>query len=92
MWTVTALRCGRGSAGGMRDCVAAAPFIAPTLSLDLFIVMFGIIWSHLWKEDTKIYIPFVRNDRMGLTCIRFRDIQQLVATSSWRCLTPTFWK
>jgi len=64
MWTVTALRCGRGSAGGMRDCVAAAPFIGPTLSLDLFIVMFGIIWSHLWKVDAKIYIPFVRNDRM----------------------------
>jgi ABC-type polysaccharide/polyol phosphate export permease len=30
-----------------------------TLSLGLFIVMLGIIWSHLWKQDPKIYIPFV---------------------------------
>jgi ABC-type polysaccharide/polyol phosphate export permease len=30
-----------------------------TLSLGLFIVMLGIIWSHLWKQDPKTYIPFV---------------------------------
>jgi ABC-type polysaccharide/polyol phosphate export permease len=30
-----------------------------TLSLGLFIVMRGIIWSYLWKQDPKNHIAFV---------------------------------
>jgi ABC-type polysaccharide/polyol phosphate export permease len=30
-----------------------------TLSLGVFIVMLGIIWSQLWNQDPKAYIPFV---------------------------------
>jgi ABC-type polysaccharide/polyol phosphate export permease len=30
-----------------------------TLSLGLFVVVMGILWSQLWKMDTKAYLPFL---------------------------------
>jgi ABC-type polysaccharide/polyol phosphate export permease len=47
-----------------------------TLNLGLFIVMLGIIWSHLWKQDPKSYIPFVSS---GMTAWAMRGTSVFVA-------------
>ncbi|MDR4493601.1 MAG: ABC transporter permease [Nitrospirales bacterium] len=30
-----------------------------TLSLGIFILTLGIMWAHLWKQDPKMYLPFL---------------------------------
>ena len=30
-----------------------------TLSLGIFMITLGILWSELWKQDTKTYLPFL---------------------------------
>lgn len=30
-----------------------------TLSLGVFIVTLGVVWSQLWKQDPKVYLPFL---------------------------------
>ncbi len=30
-----------------------------TLSLGVFIITLGIVWSQLWKQDPKVYLPFL---------------------------------
>jgi ABC-type polysaccharide/polyol phosphate export permease len=37
---------------------ALGPFWA-TLSLGIFVVIMGVLWSQLWKMDVKVYMPFI---------------------------------
>ena len=30
-----------------------------TLSLGIFIMALGIVWAHLWKQEPKVYLPFL---------------------------------
>jgi ABC-type polysaccharide/polyol phosphate export permease len=36
-----------------------------TLSLAIFVVAFGLVWSNLWQQDPKVYLPFLTS---GMIC------------------------
>lgn len=40
-----------------------------TLSLGIFIFTFGFLWSQLWKQDPKIYLPFLCSGMLAWSLI-----------------------
>lgn len=40
-----------------------------TFSLGIFIVTLGIVWSQLWKQDPKIYLPFLTSGMLAWALI-----------------------
>lgn len=40
-----------------------------TLSLGIFILTLGLLWAHLWKQDTKSYLPFLAAGMLTWTLV-----------------------